>query len=203
MSFIEIKQELQLSIKSVCVYCGSSNLVQEDYKKTARAVGTALAENKLKIIYGGGHVGLMGIVADAGLAAGGKVIGIIPEHIRYQEIQHDGLTRLEVVPDMHTRKRLMVEQSDAFVALPGGFGTLDEVFEIMTWKKLHLHDKAIIVYNQNGYWDPLIDLIDHMIAERFAAPLDRKLFEVVTSLDELMEALARARPAKTVKGELT
>ena len=111
----------------------------------------------------------MGIVADSALKAGGKVIGIIPQHIRAQEVQHTGLTELHVVPDMHTRKRMMVEQSDAFVILPGGLGTLDETFEILTWKKLSLHNKPIIIFNDRGYWDPMLKLITHTVSEGFAA----------------------------------
>jgi len=192
MSFLKIKPESALPLASVCLYCGSAGDVAQRYKDTARTVSTALAERKLKIVYGGGHVGLMGIVADAALAAGAEVIGIIPEHIRAQEVQHTGLTELHVVPDMHTRKRMMVEHSDAFVVLPGGLGTLDEAFEILTWKKLGLHKKPIVIFNQDGYWDPLLKLIDHTVKEGFAAPRDRDLFSVVTGLDGLLEILAHA-----------
>src|ERR1700733_5605923 len=150
MSFIAPEKGLPLPLKSVCLYCGSANSVAERYKHIAREVSAALAKRKLEIVYGGGHVGLMGIVADAALQAGGRVIGIIPEHIRAQEIQHTGLTELHVVPDMHTRKRMMVERSDAFVVLPGGLGTLDETLEIITWKKLKLHAKPIILFNDGG-----------------------------------------------------
>src|SRR6202042_3527823 len=122
------------------------------------------------LVYGGGHVGLMGIVADTALQNGAEVIGIIPEHIRAQEVQHHGLTELHVVPDMHTRKRMMVERADAFIILPGGLGTLDETFEIITWKKLKLHSKPIIILNQHGYWDEMLALIDKMIADGFAQP---------------------------------
>ena len=142
----------KLSVQSVCIYCGSSNDVDDRYKKSARDVSTMLARQGKTIVYGGGHVGLMGIVADTALKAGAKVIGIIPEHIRAQEVQHTGLTELHVVPDMHTRKRMMVERADAFVILPGGLGTLDETFEILTWKKLKLHNKPVIIFNENGYW---------------------------------------------------
>lgn len=143
----------------------------------------------MTIVYGGGHVGLMGIVADSALKAGTKVIGIIPEHIRAQEVQHTGLSELHVVPDMHTRKRMMVEHADAFVVLPGGLGTLDEAFEILTWKKLRLHNKPIIIFNQNGYWDPLLALIDRTIQEGFASPADRVLFKVVTEVPQMMDIL--------------
>ncbi|MGE3622643.1 MAG: TIGR00730 family Rossman fold protein [Bdellovibrionales bacterium] len=184
-----------MPLRSVCVYCGSANNLSPHYKKIALEVSTALAKRGLDLVYGGGHVGLMGIVADAALAAGGKVVGIIPEHIRAQEIQHTGLTKLHVVPDMHTRKRMMVENSDAFVILPGGLGTLDETFEIITWKKLHLHSKPIIIYNEGGFWNPLIQLIGHMVAENFAARKDLDLFTTVTSVDDMLAALAAGASA--------
>ena len=175
---------------SVCVYCGSSNLVAQKFKDSAQAVGLGLAQRHLGIVYGGGHVGLMGIVADSAMKAGAKVIGIIPEHIRAQEVQHEGLTELHVVPDMHTRKRMMVERADAFVILPGGLGTLDECFEILTWKKLKLHNKPIIIFNQDGFWDTMIALIDATIREGFSQPADRALFQVVTSVEEMFATLA-------------
>lgn len=178
-----------MPIQSVCLYCGSSNGVDARYQKIARDLSTALARRKLRIVYGGGHVGLMGIIADAALEAGARVIGIIPEHIRAMEVQHTGLTELHVVPDMHTRKRMMVERADAFVILPGGLGTLDETFEIITWKKLKLHDKPIIIFNQDGYWDPLIKLIEHTVKAGFAQPRDRTLFTVTTSIEETLAAL--------------
>lgn len=178
-----------MSVSTVCVYCGSSNEVADIYKKTAQAAGTALAGQGMNLVYGGGHVGLMGIVADAALKAGAKVTGIIPEHIRAKEVQHTGLTELHVVPDMHTRKRMMVERSDAFVVLPGGLGTLDEVFEILTWKKLGLHNKPVLIFNQDGYWDPFLALIDRTVREGFAGPSDRALFKVVTTVSEMLDVL--------------
>jgi len=164
--------------------------VAQKFKDSAQAVGLGLAQRHLGIVYGGGHVGLMGIVADSAMKAGAKVIGIIPEHIRAQEVQHEGLTELHVVPDMHTRKRMMVERADAFVILPGGLGTLDECFEILTWKKLKLHNKPIIIFNQDGFWDTMIALIDATIREGFSQPADRALFQVVTSVEEMFATLA-------------
>jgi uncharacterized protein (TIGR00730 family) len=203
MSFIDKKRDLNLSITSVCVYCGSANNnVPEHFKTLARDVGTALAQRKLTIVYGGGHVGLMGITADAGLKEGAKVIGIIPEHIRAQEVQHTGLTELHVVSDMHTRKRMMVDRSDAFVILPGGLGTLDEAFEIITWKKLNLHNKPIIIYNHQGYWDPLIALIDRALKEGFSQPSDRVLFKVVDTVKGMFEAFEEDKH-KAETGALT
>ena len=181
-------------LKSVCVYCGSSALVAPHFKETARKLGSALARQGVTLVYGGGHVGLMGIVADAALAAGGAVVGIIPEHIRAQEVPHEGLTELHVVPDMHTRKRMMAERSEGFVVLPGGLGTLDETFEIITWKKLQLHNKPIIVLNEDGYWDAMMGLIEKTITEGFSASEDRALFHVVTSVEATLDALAAPVP---------
>lgn len=186
-----MKEKKALKITSVCVYCGSSNNIAEKYKLSAQAIGTELARRGIHIVYGGGHVGLMGMVANAALKAGGVVIGIIPEHIREQEVQHKGLTELHVVPSMHIRKRMMVERGDAFIVLPGGFGTLDELFEILTWKKLRLHNDPIIVFNQDGYWDEMIALVEKIIAEGFSSPSDIHLFEVVDSVDGLFAALDR------------
>ncbi|MDE2029232.1 MAG: TIGR00730 family Rossman fold protein [Alphaproteobacteria bacterium] len=189
-------------MSSICVYCGSSNDVAEKFKVSARKIGTEIAKRGACLVYGGGHVGLMGVVADAALAVGGSVIGIIPEHIRAKEVQHDGLTELHVVPNMHTRKRMMVERSSAFVILPGGFGTLDELFEILTWKKLSLHNKPIILFNQDGFWDPFLALVDRTIEEKFAQPSDRVLFQVVNSVEEVMDALDNYQ-AKPETGILT
>jgi len=190
MSFIASKREPKLPIKSVCVYCGSANGVSEDYVTAAIEIATLLAKQGIRIVYGGGHVGLMGTVADAAMHAGTQVIGIIPEHIRAKEVQHTGLTELHVVPDMHTRKRMMVERADAFIILPGGLGTLDEAFEILTWKKLNLHNKPVLLFNQNSYWDPFIALVVHCIKEGFALPSDRALFQVVTTPQELLRIVS-------------
>ena len=186
-----------MSITSVAVYCGSSNAVDESFKAMARAVGTALAEAKIRVIYGGGHVGLMGTVADAALKDGNTVIGIIPEHIRALEVQHAGLTELHVVPDMHTRKRMMVERAEAFVILPGGLGTLDETFEILTWRQLKLHAKPILIFNFNRFWDPLLILIDRLIETHFCGPAHRDFYTVVHSVEEMMHALNAASPIPT------
>jgi len=178
-----------VSLSSVCVYCGSSNLAADKFKTAAQIIGTELARRGIQTVYGGGRMGLMGIVADAALAKGGTVIGIIPEHIRAMEVQHTGLTELHIVPDMHTRKRMMVEKSDAFIILPGGLGTLDEAFEILTWKKLQLHNKPIILFNQEGYWDHLLALIDNTIAENFEQPSRRASFKVANSVERIFTML--------------
>jgi len=181
-----------VSVASVCVYCGSANRVSDSFKTIAHDVGTALAQHKKKLVYGGGRVGLMGIVADAALQAGGEVIGIIPAHIQSREVQHTGLTELHVVPDMHTRKRMMEDRSDAFVILPGGFGTLDETFEILTWKQLELHNKPIIIFNANGYWDKLVGLVQDIVTAGFAQPSNLTLFTVVNDIPEMLTALEQA-----------
>lgn len=179
-------------ISSVCVYCGSSGSVDESYREAATQLGRELGQRGIRLIYGGGRVGLMGIAADAALAAGGEVVGIIPSHIQALEIEHTGLTELHVVDDMHTRKKMMAEMSDGFVILPGGLGTLDETFEILTWKQLKLHDKPVVIADIGGYWRPLTGLIDHMIEAGFAREGHRKLFTVVDNVGEVMEALHAA-----------
>ncbi len=177
-------------IANVCVYCGSSARVNTRYKENAAVLGERLAKEGKGVVYGGGRVGLMGIVADSAMNAGGKVIGIIPAHIQSKEIEHRGLTELHIVDSMHVRKRMMAERSDAFVILPGGFGTLDEAFEIITWKQLMLHEKPIIIFNDGGFWQPLIQLIDHMIGEGFANDKHRSLYSVANSMDEVFTLLA-------------
>ncbi len=177
------------AIRGVCVYCGSASRVKESYKRHAAELGKRLAEGKFDLVYGGGRVGLMGIAADAALAAGGRVIGIIPEHIQSVEMKHDGLTELHVVNSMHTRKRMMAERADAYVVLPGGFGTLDETFEIITWKRLRLHNKPIIFLDDGGYWKPLTGLLEHLIEAGFGIPEDRMLYQVAATLDDVMRLL--------------
>jgi uncharacterized protein (TIGR00730 family) len=176
-------------ISSVCVYCGSSSRVDDRYKENAAIIGQRLAKGGVSLVYGGGRVGLMGIVADSALQAGGKVIGIIPAHIQSKEIEHHGLTELHIVDSMHTRKRMMAEKSDAFVVLPGGFGTLDEAFEIITWKQLQLHEKPVIIFNDGGFWQPLIDLMEHMIEKGFANNKHRSLYTVAETMDDVFRLL--------------
>ena len=179
-------------IKSVCVYCGSSNNVADEIKQVATLVGKTLAQKGITTVYGGGHVGLMGMTADAALQAGGEVIGIIPDHLQRAEVQHRGLTELLITDSMHTRKRLMVDRSDAFLILPGGLGTLDEMFEILTWRQLELHDKPVIMINWLGYWDKIIAAIDHAIEVGFVRPHHRKNLTIVDSVEAAMAALESA-----------
>jgi uncharacterized protein (TIGR00730 family) len=154
-------------MRAICVYCGSNAGNKPAYAERAIALGTRLAQERLTLVYGGGNVGLMGIVADAALAAGGAVIGVIPEQLLGWEVAHRGLTRLEVVANMHERKARMFDLSDAFVALPGGFGTLDEMFEMLTWRQLGLGDKPCAFLDVDGFYAPLIAMLDRMVEARF------------------------------------
>ncbi|MGC2199636.1 MAG: TIGR00730 family Rossman fold protein [Stellaceae bacterium] len=181
-------------IRRLCVYCGSSGEVGEQYRSAASDLGARLAAAGIGVVYGGGRVGLMGLLADAALAAGGKVIGIIPSRLRDAELAHQGATELIVVDTMHERKRLMAEKADAFAILPGGIGTLDEMFEILSWKQLGLHDKPILLADIGGYWSPLRALLEQIVAEGFARPDTRRLLEVVPTVAALMAALALEPP---------
>ncbi len=145
----------------------------------------------MRLIYGGGRVGLMGKVADAVIEGGGQVIGVIPKHLEDAEVGHRGLSELKVVDSMHTRKRMMFDLSDAFVVLPGGPGTLDEAFEVITWRQLQLHDKPVIIVNIDGYWDKLVELFDHVITSGFARPATLQHFSVVNSVGRLFDMLAQ------------
>jgi uncharacterized protein (TIGR00730 family) len=174
---------------SICVYCGSSADVAQSYKDAAVELGRYAGEQGVEVVYGGGRVGLMGLVADAALAAGGRVTGIIPRHILDMEVAHQTLTELIVVDDMHQRKRMMFDRSEAFIVLPGGLGTLDEGFEILTWKQLGLHDRPIIVANIDGYWDPLLALVRNGVDAGFIRPGHAHLFEEVSGIDALLERL--------------
>ena len=187
---------------SLCVYCGSGLGVDSRHLEAARDLGRLLAERHIRLIYGGARIGLMGTLADAALAAGGEVVGIIPGHLDKTELGHRGATELIVVDSMHERKYMMFEQSDAFAILPGGLGTLDETFEMLTWRKLGLHDKPIILVDIAGYWRPLLSLIDHVIIQGFAAPTDRDLYKVVSTIEELVEAVECApRPRLAAQPE--
>ncbi len=156
-----------MELRSVCVYCGSNAGSRPLYAERAAALGARLAQEGLALVYGGGNVGLMGIVADAALAAGGEVVGVIPEQLVNWEVAHRGVTRLEVVASMHERKARMFDLSGAFIALPGGFGTMDEMFEMLTWRQLGLSDKPCAFLDVDGFYAPLVAMMDRMVAERF------------------------------------
>lgn len=176
-------------IRTVCVYCGSSLGVGETYREAAVQLGRQIGNAGMNLVYGGGRIGLMGMVADAALSAGAEVTGIIPEHIQVREVEHTGLHELLVVDSMHSRKRLMVERSDAFVVLPGGLGTLDETFEILTWRQLGLHSKPVILLNLNGYWDPLLDMVDHIVGQGFMRGDWRDFFHEAATVEEAVGLL--------------
>ncbi len=179
-------------IKSVCVYCGSSARVDQAYKDAAVELGKAIAGNGWNVVYGGGRVGLMGLVADSALTAGGKVFGVIPKHIQAREIDHTDLTELHIVDSMHIRKQMMVDRADAFVILAGGLGTLDEFFELLTWKQLGLHDKPIVMVNINGYWDKMIEAIRHIADQKFMRIEDLAMYQVVKTVADVPDAIRRA-----------
>ena len=189
-------------IRSVCVYCGSAGAVDQRYRAAADELGRSLAAAGITLVFGGGRIGLMGIAADAALAAGGQVIGVIPASLRDAELAHSGVSELVVVDTMHDRKRVMAERSDAFAVLPGGIGTLDEAFEILTWRQLRLHDKPIFLVDIAGYWQPLRALLDHIVARRFAASLVPRLVEIVPTVSALMVALAPPAPGRKTGSDL-
>jgi len=171
------------------VFSGSSSGVPEVYKRAAAELGETIALAGKTMVYGGSRRGLMGLCADAALSAGGNVIGVIPNHLQELEVEHRGLTELHVVDDMHVRKRMMVDLSDALVVLPGGFGTLDEAFEAITWKQLGLHDKPIVIVNIEGYWDDMLALVEKVVESGFAHEASKSLFAVVTRADQVLDAI--------------
>jgi len=175
--------------KSVCVYCGARNGTRPLYACDARDTGRMLAQNGWRLVYGAGDVGLMGQVARAAQAAGGQTFGVIPTHLMSQEVGKRDLTTLVVTQTMHERKKVMFMNADAVVVLPGGGGSLDEFFEVLTWRQLGLHDKPLMILNSDGYWDRLLDLIDHIIAEGFADASLRGFITVVSDVATLETAL--------------
>jgi uncharacterized protein (TIGR00730 family) len=183
----------------ICVYAGSNPGAKEAYGEAAAELARLLASRGIGVVYGGGKVGLMGILADAALAAGGEVIGVIPQDLVDREVGHDGLTELRVVGSMHERKALMAELSDAFVALPGGAGTLEELIEIYTWSQLGLHAKPMGVLNVLGYYDGLAALLDHAVEEGFLRPQHRAALQTADTPAELMERFVGWRPATVGK----
>src|SRR5713226_2221977 len=166
-------------VTRLCVYCGSAAGLDPRYQAAARELGEALAKAGIELVFGGGRVGLMGVLAASVLAAGGRVVGIIPQRLRDAELAHPGASELVIVDTMHDRKRLMAERADAFAVLPGGIGTLDETFEILTWRALGLLDKPILIVDVAGYWQPLRALLDHLAAHGFTEPLIPRLLKVV------------------------
>jgi uncharacterized protein (TIGR00730 family) len=186
-------------MKRVCVFAGSSAGAQPDYREAAQALGHALGARGIGVVYGGACVGLMGAMADAALAAGGDVIGVIPSALVAKEIAHRGLTDLRVVESMHERKALMAEWSDAFIALPGGWGTLDELFEVLTWGQLGLHHKPCGLLNARGYFDRLLSFLDHTVEQGFVRREYRSMIAVAGSPAALLDMLASYQPPRVEK----
>ena len=176
-------------MKRICVFCGSNHGINSLYRHTAEELGQLFAERGHGLVYGGGGVGLMGVVADAVLAGGGEVIGVIPEVLATKELAHPNVTAMHVVPGMHARKARMVELADAFITMPGGYGTFDELFEVITWAQLGLHHKPIGLLNVAGYFDALVGFIDHAVAEGFIKPVHRQLIVTAEQPAALLEAL--------------
>lgn len=186
-------------MKSICVFCGSSVGSREVYAEAARRMGRLLAERGLRTVYGAGNIGLMGVLADAVLEAGGEIIGVIPEALVARELAHNGLTGLRIVHSMHERKAQMADLSDAFLALPGGFGTFEELCETLTWVQLGIHEKPCGLLNVAGYFDPLIAQFDRAVEDRFLSPEHRDLLQVSTEPADLLERLAAAHRPSTHK----
>lgn len=186
-------------LRRVCVFCGSSPGARPSYVAAARALGRLLAGRGIGVVTGGGCVGLMGAVADAALDAGGEVIGVIPHHLVSREVAHPGLSELLEVDTMFERKRRMMELSDGFVSLPGGVGTLDELFEILTWDQLGLLAKPCALLDVEGYWEPLRTMLDRMVDERFLKPAHRRILLHADTPEEALRLLAAWRPEETDK----
>ena len=186
-------------MKRICVFCGSSSGIRPEYRAAAEELGAEFVQRKMGLVYGGGKVGLMGVLADAVLRAGGEAVGIIPENLVAREVGHKGLTKLHVVHSMHERKALMADLSDAFIALPGGLGTLEEFCEIVTWAQLGLHAKPCGILNVLGYYSPLLAMFDHAVEERFLKAENRGLVLARDSVTELMGALEEWSPVRVEK----
>ncbi len=186
-------------LESICLFCGASTGANPLYRAAAAHFGATLAKQKIRLVYGGGQVGLMGVAADACLDAGGEVIGVIPKMLMEKEVGHTGVTKMHVVETMHERKALMTELSDGFIALPGGYGTLDELFESLTWLQLAYHTRPIGLLNVGQFFDGLIAFLDHARDERFLRDMHRESLQVDTDLDALIEKLRHAVAPDTGK----
>jgi uncharacterized protein (TIGR00730 family) len=182
---------------SVCVYCGSRHGARPSYTEAARALGSAIGSRGWQLVYGGGNVGLMGEVADAVLATGGRVVGVIPESLMQREVGHTGLTELHVVPTMHQRKQMMAERADAFIALPGGIGTLEELYEVWTWRQLGYHRQPIGLLNIDGFYDTLLAFMQQTVDEGFLSAPQLAAVEVGTDPVEMLLRLSRSAPRRT------
>jgi uncharacterized protein (TIGR00730 family) len=188
-----------VAVRAVCVFCGSSTPGDVRYEDAARALGALIARRGVDLVYGAGSVGLMGTLADAALGQGGRVIGVIPAGLFAREVGHAGLTELHEVASMHERKQLMYDLSDAFIALPGGLGTLEELAEVTTWSQLGLHSKPVVLLDVDGFWGPLIAQLDRMVGAGFLKPDSRDLIRRTRSAEEALNVIAAARPAEPQK----
>jgi uncharacterized protein (TIGR00730 family) len=186
-------------MNSVCLYLGSSPGARPEYEEVVRQLATTIARRGMTLVYGGGNVGLMGVAANAALEAGGKVIGVIPADIADKEVGHHGLTELQVVDSMHERKMRMAKLSDGIIALPGGLGTLEELFEMLTWSQLGFHNKPIGLVNVAGYFDLLLGFLDHAVQERFVKQVHRDLLLMETDCELLLQRMIDYQPAVTDK----
>jgi uncharacterized protein (TIGR00730 family) len=176
-------------ITSVCVFCGASNNVPKHFLDIGAAFGEILAKKGIRLVYGGGDCGIMGAVANATMNAGGKVTGVFPVSLRDIENEHQSLTEIIIVNTMHERKMGMFERTDAFVVFPGGFGTMDEFFEIITWHQLRLHEKPVVIFNYKGYWDPLIALMNNIMGMGFAKREVEGFYQVVTEIEDILKVM--------------
>jgi uncharacterized protein (TIGR00730 family) len=186
-------------VQSLCVFCGSRQGLDPAYTKAARSLGTMLAEANIRLVFGGGHVGLMGVISNAALEAGGDVIGVIPRSLVERELAHAGLTDLRIVGSMHERKALMSDLSEGFITLPGGTGTLEEFFEVLTWAQLGEHEKPCGLLNVAGYYDPLLSVFDHMVHKGFLSESNRALVLVESEPERLLKRIESYQPPKTAK----
>lgn len=186
-------------MKSICVYCGSNPGLHPEYRAAAHEVGTVFAERNIRLVYGGGRVGLMGIMADACLAAGGLVTGVIPRKLMEKEVEHQGVTDMHVVETMHERKALMTKLSEGFIALPGGYGTLDELFEALTWQQLGYHQHPVGLLNVAGFYDKLLDFLDQVTAQHLLQPIHRHQLIADSSLTTLLARMYQHKPTGSDK----
>ena len=186
-------------IDTLCVFCGSSMGIRTTYADAARTVAEFLLQKKITLVYGGANVGLMGVLADTMLAGGGKVIGVMPKSLVEREVAHNGLTEMHIVAGMQERKALMSDLSDAFVAMPGAYGTLDELFEVLTWNQLGIINKPVGLLNTAGFFDPLIRMVDHAVAEKFLRPEHRDRLLVDDEIEQLLSACESYQPVTAEK----
>lgn len=178
-----------MQYQSVCVFCGAQNAVPQQHLDLANKFGQDLAKNQRKLVYGGGDCGLMGAVANGALEQSGEVVGVFPRSLSRIEVEHQGLSKMYLVDSMHERKQIMYDHSSVFVILPGGFGTMDEMFEVITWKQIGVHDKPVVILNHEGYWNPLKELMENIISKGFAKPQTREFYQYVDTHEELYKVL--------------